>query len=76
MGSHMRSMEPWLPPWPRNQSAKDTLSSLRMSAMPPSGSMSARTMGEVPSASEFWILSRVDSCGVVKNALRPAAQHR
>jgi hypothetical protein len=53
MGSHMRSMAAWLPPWPRNQSAKEMLSSFRTSAMPPSGSMSARTMGEVPSAIEL-----------------------
>lgn len=38
MGSHMRSMEAWLPPWLLNQSAKETLSSARTSRMPPSGS--------------------------------------
>ncbi len=49
----MRSMEAWLPPWLLNQSVKETESSLRTSRMPPSGSMSARTIGDVPSASEL-----------------------
>ena len=74
MGSHMRSIEPWLPPWLLNQSAKEMLSSARMSRMPPSGSMSARTIGDVPNARLLATLSLTDSCGVVKNALRPAWQ--
>ncbi len=61
MGSHMRSMEPWLPPWLLNQSAKDMLSSDRMSRMPPSGSTSALTMGDVPSARLLATLSLTDS---------------
>lgn len=38
MGSHIRSMEAWLPPWLLNQSVNDTLSRARTSRMPPSGS--------------------------------------
>ena len=53
MAHHMRSIEPWLPPWDLNQSVKDTLSSALTSRMPPSGSKSALTTGEVPSAKEF-----------------------
>ena len=62
---HMRSMEPWLPPWALNQSVKDTLSSARTSRMPPSGSNSALTTGDVPSASEFCTcrnVQRTDEC--------------
>ena len=68
----MRSMEPWLPPWRLNQSAKEMLSSERMSRMPPSGSISALTIGDVPRARLLANLSLTDSCGVVKNAFKPA----
>ena len=71
MGSHMRSIEPWLPPWLLNQSAKEMLSRARMSLMPPSGSTSALTMGDVPRARLLATLSFTDSCGVVKNAFNP-----
>lgn len=50
---HMRSMEFWEPPWLLNQSAKEMESNARTSRMPPSGSINARTMGDVPSANEF-----------------------
>ena len=62
MGSHMRSMEAWLPPWLLNQSVKEMLSRARMSRMPPSGSNRERTMGEVPRASELATLSVKLSC--------------
>lgn len=74
MGSHIRSIEPWLPPWLLNQSANETLSRLRTACMPPSGSMRARTTGDVPRAREFAACSRVrgkfmaflnDSCLVI-----------
>ena len=55
---HMRSMDAWLPPWRLNQSEKETASSARTSRMPPSGSNSARTMGDVPSASELATCAR------------------
>lgn len=71
MGSHIRSIDPWLPPWLLNQSAKEMPSRRRTDCMPPSGSNSARTMGEVPRARELDSLSTVDSCGVVKKALSP-----
>ena len=74
MGSHMRSIEPWLPPWPLNQSVNETLSSFRMSLMPPSGSISARTIGDVPNARLLATLSGMDSCGVVKNAFKPVGR--
>ena len=50
----MRSMEPWLPPCDLNQSVKEILSRARTSRMPPSGSTSALTTGDVPRAREFW----------------------
>ena len=53
----MRSMEPWLPPCDLNQSVKEILSRARTSRMPPSGSTSALTTGDVPSASEFCTCS-------------------
>ena len=58
---HMRSMDAWLPPWLLNQSVKETASSARTSRMPPSGSNSARTMGDVPSASEFATCMRLQT---------------
>ena len=67
----MRFMLSFEPPCERNQSAKETSSRFRMSCIPPSGSTSAHTMGEVPSASAFAALSMGSSCGVVKKAFRP-----
>ena len=55
----MRSMEPWLPPWLRNQSAKEMRSRLRTACMPPSGSTRARTIGDVPNANELAACHRV-----------------
>ena len=64
---HIRSIEPWLPPWPLNQSVKDSLSRARTSRMPPSGSKRALTTGEVPSAREFWTCSA--TCHALSNAV-------
>ena len=46
-------MEPSDPPWLLNQSVKLTLSRALTSRIPPSGSISALTMGDVPSAKEL-----------------------
>ena len=53
MGSHIMSMDPWLPPWLLNQSANDTLSRFLTASMPPSGSIRALTTGDVPRAKEL-----------------------
>lgn len=45
-----------------------------MSLMPPSGSISARTIGDVPNARLLATLSGMDSWGVVKNAFKPTEQ--
>lgn len=49
----MRSIEFWEPPWLLNQSANEMESKARTSRMPPSGSINARTIGDVPSANEL-----------------------
>ena len=53
MGSHIRRMDPSEPPWLLNQSVKLTLSNALTLRMPPSGSTSALTIGEVPNANEL-----------------------
>ena len=63
MGSHMRSMDACEPPWLLNHCVKETSSRARTSRMPPSGSNSERTMGEVPRARELATLSVRLSCG-------------
>lgn len=62
MGSHMRLMEPSLPPWLLNQSVKEMLSRARTDRMPPSGSISALTIGEVPNASELAAYTHAQPC--------------
>ena len=53
MGSHIRLMLSRDPPWEVNHWVKLTLSRARTERMPPSGSNSARTTGDVPKAREF-----------------------
>mmetsp|Transcript_28054 Transcript_28054/g.48735 ORF Transcript_28054/g.48735 Transcript_28054/m.48735 type:complete len:240 (-) Transcript_28054:232-951(-) len=71
IGSHMRSIEPREPPLLMNHSVKVMSSSSRTMFIPPSKSTSARTIGEVPSASALASLSPTPSCSVSANERRP-----